>query len=205
MKNCRVLLVLAALCWLAVPARAQQKIATIDLEKVFEKYYKTVQSNMSISNEAAEMEKEHTRLVESEKKHETDWQALFDRSNDQALSADERAKSSKEAESKYADLATEKQSIQEFDRVAMSRLQEKKRQKRDDIVKEIEGVLNADAKQAGFAMVLDISGLSANMAPVVLYNDGKYDMTDQLIRELNATAPPGALDTNSPPATSSTH
>lgn len=194
---------LAALICAAAPAGAEQKIAIVDLNKVFEKYYKTIQSNISLRQERSEMEKEHMDMVADEKKHEEDWQKLIDKANDQAISADERDKSNKEAQQKYAQLETEKQSIQEFDRIAYTRMQEKQRQKRDDIVKEIQGVLNADARQAGYAMVLDVSGESANMAPVVLYNNGQYDMTQALIKELNATAPPGSLDTNAPPSASS--
>lgn len=178
-----------------------QKIATVDLSKVFEHYYKTIQSNLSLKQEASGMEKEHLQMVDSEKTHEDEWRKLIDKANDQAVSADERSKSSKDAEAKYADLESEKQSIQEYDREAMGRLQEKKRQRRDDIVKEIQGVLNADAKAAGYTLVLDTSGESANMAPVIIYSDGRNDMTDALLRELNATAPPGSLDTNSPPST----
>jgi hypothetical protein len=36
------------------------------------------------------------------------------------------------------------------------------------------------------------------MTPVVLYSNGQSDMTDALIKELNAAAPPGSLDTNTP-------
>jgi hypothetical protein len=39
-------------------------------------------------------------------------------------------------------------------------------------------------------MVLDVSGESANMAPLVLFSSGVNDLTDSLIKELNAGAPP---------------
>jgi len=41
-------------------------------------------------------------------------------------------------------------------------LRETERQRHDDIVKEIRSVLNADAKAAGYTLVLDVSGDSAN-------------------------------------------
>ena len=104
--------------------------------------------------------------------------------NDQAVSAEERDKSKKAAEEKYRELESDKQSITEFDRVASTRLHEKEQQRRDDIVKEIRVVLNADAKAAGYTMVLDPSGESANMVPVVLYTNGQNDLTDALIKEV---------------------
>jgi Skp family chaperone for outer membrane proteins len=80
-------------------------------------------------------------------------------------------------------------------------MHDKEQQRRDDIVREIRKVLDAKAKAAGYTMVLDVSGESANMVPVLLYTDGQNDMTESLIKELNSGAPPGALDT--PSATNS--
>ena len=189
--------------WLAlvgVASAADPKIGTVDLRKVFDKYYKTIQSTASLKLEAADMEKERKQLMDNAEKHKNDWQKLIDKANDQAVSPDERDKSKKEAEQKYIELENDKQSITEFDRVASSRLREKELQRRDDIVKEIRQLPNADAKAAGYTMVLDPSGESQNMVPVVLYTNGQNDLTEALIKELNATAPPGALDTNSAPA-----
>jgi Skp family chaperone for outer membrane proteins len=189
--------------WLAlagVASAADQKIGIVDLRKVFDKYYKTVQSTAALKLEAADMEKERKQMLDNAERHKNDWQKLIDKANDQAVSSDERDKSKKEAEQKYVELENDKQSITEFDRVASSRLREKELQRRDDIVKEIRQILNAEAKAAGYTLVLDPSGESQNMVPVVLYTNGQNDLTDGLIKELNSTAPPGALDTNSAPA-----
>jgi outer membrane protein len=196
-------IILITAAWLAlagVASAADQKIGIVDLRKVFDKYYKTVQSTAALKLQAADMEKERKQMIDSAERHKEEWQKLIDKANDQAVSAEERDKSKKAAEQKYIELETDKQSITEFDRAASSRLREKELQRRDDIVKEIRVVLNADAKAAGYTLVLDPSGESQNMVPVVLYNNGQNDLTEALIKELNATAPPGALDTNSAPA-----
>ncbi len=184
---------------------AEQKIATFNLRKAFDSYYKTIQSTVTLKQEAAEIEKERAQMIENGKKHEDEWRKLIDKANDQAVSAEEREKSRKAAADKYAELETDKQSITEFERMATTRLHEKERQHRDDIVKEIQGVVDAHAKAAGYSLVLDPSGESANMAPVVLYSNGQDDLTDSVIKELNGAAPPGSLDTNAPAATNPTH
>ncbi len=189
--------------WLALAAAApaaDQKIGTVDLRKVFDKYYKTLQSTASLKLEAADMEKERKQMLESAEKHKDDWQKLIDKANDQAVSAEERDKSKKAAEQKYIELESDKQNITEFDRAASQRLREKELQRRDAIVKEIRQVLDVDAKAGGYTIVLDPSGESQNMVPVVLYNNGQNDLTDALIKELNSTAPPGALETNAFPS-----
>jgi Skp family chaperone for outer membrane proteins len=166
---------------------------------VFDRYYKTIQSTASLKMEAADMDKERKQMLASAEKHKEDWQKLIDKANDQAVSAEQRDKSKRDAEQKYIELETDKQNITEFDRAASQRLREKELQRRDAIVKEIRQILDADAKAGGYTMVLDPSGESQNMVPVVLFTNGQNDLTEALIKELNATAPPGALDTNSVP------
>src|SRR5208282_4107664 len=168
---------------------AEQKIATVDLAKVFEKYYKTVRSTLALKQEDSDMKKELKDMVDAEQKQESEWKKLIDKAEDQAVSADERDKSKKAAQEKYREIGGAKQNIQEYDRVSTTKLREKERQRRDDIVKEIRSVLDADAKAGGYTLVLDVSGESANVAPIVLFSSGANDLTDNLIKELNAAAP----------------
>jgi Skp family chaperone for outer membrane proteins len=208
MKRLLQIVLLAAACaGLAAAAfAAEQKIALFNLHKAFESYYKTILSNAAIDQEVGEVQKELDQMVANEKKHENEWRQLYDKSNDQSLSAEEREKGKKAAEEKYAELENDKQAIADFNRRAAVRLNEKRRQRRDDIVKEILGVVTNNAKAGGYTLVLDPSGESANMAPVVLYSNGQDDLTDAVISALNAAAPPGSLDakTNTP-ALSSTN
>jgi len=182
---------------LAMPLRAaEQKIATINLGRVFDTYYKTVQSTTALKQEAAEVQKEHALMVENGRKHKDEWRRLFDKSNDQAVSAEERAKGRKAAEEKYAEVEADEQAINAFDREADARLREKERLRRDDIVKEIRGVVDARAKAAGYTLVLDTSGQGFNtLEPVILYSSGLEDISDAIIKELNAAAPTETVGT----------
>jgi Skp family chaperone for outer membrane proteins len=194
----QALAIAAGICGVCASATAdtiaEQKIGTVDLQKVFEKYYKTVRSQAALKQEASDLQKERTDMVDAGKKVEGEWQKLIDRAEDQAVSADERAKAKKSAEEKLRDLKSSEQAIQEYDRASAARLQEKQRQRHDEIVKEIRNVLDAEAKAAGYTLVLDVSGDSANTVPVVIFSKGLNDMTEGLIKELNASAPPAAPD-----------
>jgi outer membrane protein len=193
-----IVIVCGLLAFASAASAADLKIATVDLRKVFDKYYKTIQSTAGIKEEAADIDKRRKELVDDAKRHENEWRQLIDKANDQAISSEERDKSKKAAEEKYGQLEGDKEAITEFDRVSQTQMHDKEQQRRDDIVKEIRKVLNADAKAAGYSMVVDTSGESANMVPVLLYTNGENDLTEALIKELNSTAPPGALDAPSP-------
>ena len=54
---------------------------------------------------------------------------------------------------------------------------------------EIIDIVTDMAKERGATMVFDSSGPSVFGAPVVLYADGAYDATEELIEILNEDAP----------------
>jgi Skp family chaperone for outer membrane proteins len=205
-KLMQICLLSASLAGLGSSAwAADQKIATFSLRKAFDAYYKTIQSTAAIKLEAAEFEKEKTQMIEDGRKREDEWRKLIDKANDQSLSAEQREKAKREATDKYAELENIKQGITATERENYARLREKEKIRRDDIVKEIVAVVTAHAKAAGYSLVLDPSGESTSFVPVVLYCNGLDDLTDGIIKELNAAAPPGSLDTNTPTASSSTN
>jgi outer membrane protein len=175
---------------------ADLKIATFNLQKAFDSYYKSIQSNLAIRQEVAEVQKEEALRLDSYKKHGEEYRQLIDKANDQAVSAAQREKSQQAAEDKRAELETDKQYLTEFEQKAKLHIQTKQEQRTTEIIKEIQGVVEAHAKAGGYTLVLDSSGLSAYHVPVLLYSNGQDDLTDSIIKELNAAAPPGSLDTN---------
>ena len=187
----RKTLVAAAICsLLASAAQAETKIGLVDLRKVFDKYYKTMQADANLKDEAADLEKQRKEMIEDFKKGEDEWKKLLDKSNDQAIAAEERDKSKKAAEKKLIELKDLETTVAQFERVSRSKLGEKQRRKRDAILEDIREVINTKAKTAGYTMVVDTAAASINDTPVILYNNGENDITEAILTQLNAGAPP---------------
>lgn len=184
---------LAGLCvvWMALAvSAAEPRIATVDLKKVFDEYYKTKLADASIKEEATGLEKDRKALIEEHQKAVDDYKKVLEEANNQAVSADEREKRKKEAEGKLIKVNDLRQTIDQFDRTARGNLDEKLRQTRDKILNEIRTVISAKAKNAGFTMVLDSSTADqAGRPPVVLFSNGDNDITAGVISQLNANAP----------------
>ena len=183
---------------LTCAAQAQTKIGLIDLRKVFDNYYKTKQADVTLKEEAAGLEKEIKQMVEDFKKGEAEWKKLLDKANDQAVSAEERASSKQAAESKLRELKELEQIVAQFQRSSKANLTEKQRRKRDAILLEIREVVNAKAKAGNFTMVVDSAASSMNDTPIVMYTNGDNDLTDLVLSQLNASAPPGSLTPTKP-------
>jgi outer membrane protein len=179
-----------SLLLLACSARAADlKIGTIDLQKVFEGYYKTKLANAAIQDEIAGLKKDNAALIEEHTKAVEDYKKALDEANNQAVSADEREKRKKEAEGKLLRINDLRQTIDQFERTAKGNIDEKLRQSREKIVKEIKEVIATKCKSNGMSMVFD-SGTSEGRLPMVLYTNGTNDLTDEILTQLNANAPP---------------
>ena len=81
---------------------------------------------------------------------------------------------------------------------AQRSLQLLERNYRDLMVDEITKVIEDFREAKGATLVLDTSGLSASGLPAVLYADAGYDITEEVITELNKSKP---AETTTPEAT----
>jgi Skp family chaperone for outer membrane proteins len=183
------LLALACLSLCSNSRAAEIKIGIVDMRKVFDAYYKTVEANKAITNELADVKKSIDSMMADAEKTQDALAKANERKNDQSISAEERAKSATVADEKMSELQSMRTDIENFNQRENNRLSEKRRQRIETIVGEIRVDLNALAKKAGYTLVLDKSGETIPGVPTVIYTDGENDMTDALIKDLNAAAP----------------
>jgi outer membrane protein len=174
---------------LAGSAQAQGRIATVDLRKVFEGYWKTKTADAQLKERGADMDKEHKTMLDDWKKAKEEYQKLLSDANSQVLSVEERDKCKKSAEDKLKQLKETEDTIQQYERQARTTLDEQRKRMRDSIVEELRTALNAKAKSAGYALVVDTSAESINNTPIVLFSNNENDMTAAILLQLNANAP----------------
>ena len=178
-----------ALMFTVFSAAGQGKIAVVDLRKVFDDYYKTKAADTQLKDQAADLAKESKAYMEQYQKASEEYKKLLDEANNQAVSQDEREKRKKAAEGKLVEIKELETTIRQFENTARTTLEEKKRQMREKILGAIRDIINAKAKAAGYAMVIDVAAESVNQTPVVMYNNGDNDITAAILKELNASAP----------------
>jgi outer membrane protein len=179
----------AIVAFLALPALAETRIATVDLKKVFETYYKTRLANDKLNERLADLEKEQKTLVDQYQKAKDDYKRALDDANDQALSIDEREKRKKAAETKLLDVQSLQQTIDDFNKTARTSVMEQHRNVRDRIMGEIKTVVSAKAKAGTFSLVFDTAAETTSGVPNILYSNGENDITSIVVEELNRGAP----------------
>jgi outer membrane protein len=175
---------------LASPAWAQPRVATVDMRKLFDDYYKTKEARAVLDGEATDMAKEHAKMVEDWKKQKEDYQTALANANDQGVSADERERRRKIAEDKLKQIKKSEAALAEYERSAQSTYKDQTDRVRDKVVEEIRAVIDAKARAAGYTLVFDASAISPNGVPVFLfYHSTDDDLTQAVLEELNASAP----------------
>src|SRR6185436_7129109 len=182
---------------LALSACAEHKIATVDLRKVFDNYWRTKQADANIKEQAADLEKERKSMTDRFQANEEKYKKLLDGANDIALSATERDKRKKDAENELVNLREMETRIRQFDNTSKAALGEKQRRMRDNILQEIRDTIKARVKTGGYTLVLDTAAETPNSTPIVLYTAGNDDLTDVVLSQLNISAPataPGKAD-----------
>lgn len=188
MKKAIVLATMAA-GLLAQGAFAEMKIGVVNLQKAFEEYYKTKQADATLKEAAEAYNKERQQLIAEFQKVQEERTKLVEEINKPELSATAKAEKQKEAEAKLADLQKQKQSIDEFDRVRRQQLQDQSNRMRGSIVKEITEQVAKISKSRDYDLILDTSGASMNGTPIVVFSEDQYDLTTDVVRELNRNAP----------------
>lgn len=191
MKNLLPLLCAAALLLPAGGAFAQasQRIAIVDLKKVFDDYYKTRIADAQIKEEAGDLDKQRRGIAEDYQKAAEDYKKALEGANNQAVSGEEREKRKKAAESALIKANEIEQTLKTFERSARSNLEEKQRLAREKILKDIQGAVAGKARAGGYNLVLDTAAEGINRTAVLFYHDGKDDLTAAVLAQLNASAP----------------
>jgi Skp family chaperone for outer membrane proteins len=195
----RLILAFALVVLTGNAASAQERFATVDLHKVFAGYWKTKQADAALKQRGADMEKENKDMVDDYAKAKADYQTVLAGSNNQALSTEERGKRKKLAEDKMKEIKEKEDTIAQYERQARTTLEEQSQRMRDNILNEIRKVLNARAKAAGCSLVFDSSAESANKTPIIPCDNNENDLTESVLKELNATAPLDLPHSDEPP------
>ena len=179
----------AATLFLTTGAQAQQlKIATVNMTKLFDKYYKKQQAEAGFKEFMGSLESKRKEIVVTLQKSEKEYKDLIERANDQAISSEERDKTKQSADRKFRELKDLEQTYQEFAAQAKAQLEEKQRYYTDKLVSEIKDAVEAKAKAGGFSLVIDVDAKSGTQTPIVLYTNGENDLTSVVLDQLNAAA-----------------
>ena len=185
----KALILLAAVCAAFTVSAAQpQRIAVVDLERVFKEYYKS-----RIAEEFIKQQGESARLYLGQLTRQletlrSEARRLGTNAMNQALDPALKAKADAEAAAALRKVAEKEAEIKLYTGEKSREIQELERRRRAEIIADIRADVKRRATAEGYDFVLDSSGFTTNGLPAVLVFPGKNDITKAVIRELNRNA-----------------
>ncbi|AHF91495.1 membrane protein [Opitutaceae bacterium TAV5] len=175
-----------------VSAQPAPKIFFIDMAKVYDGHYETEEQNNKLKDEEKKAQDEIKRLndegnalVEQLKQIQADAQSP-------TLSADAKNKLQADFQAKGEEINKKKAEVQNFAQNARNSFQQRIKAFREVMLEKLGKTATDIAKRKGATILIDKSGPSLLGISPVIYFDPSYDITDEVIAEVNkgrGTAP----------------
>jgi outer membrane protein len=156
------------------------------MQRIFKEYNRTKEAEVKVNDAKNAAKKEYDDRAEAYKKALDEINNL-NKQLQSPLSAYKKTQTAKERDDKIANIKNMEREINDFRQTRERQLQEQLMRVREGIVKEITDVVMNAVKANNIDVVLDISGMSVNGAPFIIYRHGIPDFTDKAIATLNGT------------------
>ncbi|RKX31740.1 MAG: OmpH family outer membrane protein [Verrucomicrobia bacterium] len=174
---------------LAAQAQPAISVMTVSLADAYDGYYKTMEANNKLRDAQEKAQEQIEALNQEGNVLVESYQEMVEQSKNTALTEDARTKATEDAQRKMEEIQTKQAEVTQFGQNTQRALAQRQKTHRDLMFDEIIGIVTDMAKEQGATMVFDTSGPSVFGAPVLLYSDDAFDVTEELLEILNQDAP----------------
>lgn len=201
-KILRSLCLLSFLGLLAVAASAEVafKPGVVDLNKVLDGHYKSEALNVQMEEVIKKVQEQLDQLSKVLQEKGTKFQELVEKSQDTLLKPEARSQAEGEAQKLAEEIQRMQSEAQNFRAKSQEQIQRRVRAHRDGLLEEINVVVNRMAAARGMTMVLDKSISPITGVATVVYSDASYDLTEDVLKEVNKDRPPAPPPAAAPAA-----
>lgn len=164
---------------------AAQKIVTVNVEKLFNSYYKTSQVENIIKKQAQVYQNYINKKLESAKAVDKKFRVQLDKAQNVTLSAADRNNAAKEAEKLNSEIRVLRTEIDTYSKDKRKEMANLTMRKRQELMQEITDCIRKVAEGLGADFVFDVSGRNSNQIQTVVYAKPSADITNQVLQILN--------------------
>jgi outer membrane protein len=193
-KTIRSLVAFAAISAFALVARAEPavKILVVDMAKLYDNHYKTQEQNNKLQADKQKAEEEVEKMNKEGNALVDEYKNLQEQSTNAALSADAKTKAQNDAQKKLQEIQQKQNEIRTFIQNSGQSLNQRLQTFRSLMLEEISKVATDVAKRHGATLLLDKAGPSLIGISNLIYADAGFDITDEVMTEINKDRPAGA-------------
>jgi len=190
-KTAQTLSALAAfgLSALFVHAQPAPKILVVDMARLYDSHYKTEEQNAKLSGDEKKASEELEKMNAEGNALVEQYKELVDQSKNPALTNEARTKAEGDAQKKLEQIQAKQNEVGTFRTNATRSIQQRVKTFMSLMLEEIGKIATEVAKKKGATLLIDKSGPSAIGVPNVIYFDPAYDITDEVMKEINKDRP----------------
>jgi outer membrane protein len=193
-KTITSLFAVAAMSLFAVAASAQPaiKIAVVDMAKLYDNHYKTVEQMAKLQADKQKAEEEVERMNKELNSLIEEYKNLQEQTTNAALTAEAKSKAQNDAQKKMEEIQAKQNEGRSFIQNSGQSLQQRLQNFRSIMLEEISKVATDVAKRHGATLLFDKAGPSLIGISNVIYSDPGFEITDEVMTEINKDRPAGA-------------
>ncbi|NBQ58518.1 MAG: OmpH family outer membrane protein [Opitutaceae bacterium] len=199
--------IFAAMALSAVVAQAAAPtILVVDMAKLYDSHYKTEEQNAKLRADEQKAQEEIEKMNKDGNVLVEEYKGLSDQANNPSLTDAAKAKSQGEAAKKLDEIQRKKNEIGTFAQNTQRSLQQRLQNFRSVMLEEISKIASDVGKRKGATLLLDKAGPTLIGVSSVIYADASYEITDDVMKEINkdrpaASAAPAPAPAAAPAAT----
>ncbi|MGH7994782.1 MAG: OmpH family outer membrane protein [Opitutaceae bacterium] len=178
-----------ATAFMAHADQAPLKIAIVDMNKVFTTHYETIAEQAKLKADSEKAQNDLNQMRKDAQDLYNKYKAAADQVNNPTATADAKTKAQADADQMKQQVQQKINDINQFQNNAREDIQRRILQFRKMILGEISKTVTEVALRHGATLVLDSSGPTTAGIPAVIYSDPSYDITNEVIAEINKNRP----------------
>ena len=189
------LLALAAFAGVSAPVIAQPapKIVIVDMAKLLDEHFETVEQNAKLKADEARANEEMEKLNKEGQDLVNALKEMEEKGKNPALTNDAKEKLQADMRIKIEDIQRKQQEVQSFRANTQRSLQQRIQNFRKVLFDKISITVSDTAKKKGANLAIDKSGFTHIGLSPVIYSDSSFDITEEVQKEINKGRPAGSL------------
>ncbi len=182
-------LTLAGLCSIAA-AQPALNVITVDMNRLLKDYHKSAEATAKLQEAGRKAEEQIEAMNKQGQELVEQFKEMEEQSKSLLLSEDARHKAAEDARAKFEEIQRKDVEVKGFAANTQRALQQRTGTTIQLLLEEIQKVATDIAKRRGGTVLFDKSGPSQLGIPTILYSDISYDITEEVLKEINKDAPP---------------
>ncbi len=162
-----------------------QKVAYVNMETVFNGYYKTVSENIRFEEERQNFFTGMEVLQSEFDSTRKEFLDAVNKARNDLLGEDTQREAAQKAEALRARLEQKQEEIARYQQQARSEISERQQKTTTRLLQELQTQLEKYAAEMGYEMVYEVSGRTLNQVPVLLVYPKDKEITEAMVKLVN--------------------